>query len=190
MRVQRKDYMHYADSHAQSHQQSAQSAKLGTINHIRFTVSDVARAEQFYTPLLSFLGYGLYEKSDVRVAWMAREENGKKRLFIVSASSPDAANIKHDRYSPGLHHLGFNVDGREQVDEFYRLLKKSDAEVLDPPAEYNYEPGYYAVFFTDPDGIKLEVVHIPVSAPDFRSLFILQSCQFDCGLQIDRSCHR
>ena len=36
------------------------------------------------------------------------------------------------------------------------------ATVLDPPAEYpQYGPGYYAVFFADPDGIKLECVYLP-----------------------------
>jgi hypothetical protein len=34
-----------------------------------------------------------------------------------------------------------------------------DTRVLDPPAEYRYCPGYYAVFFADPDGIKLEYCH-------------------------------
>ena len=33
--------------------------------------------------------------------------------------------------------------------------------ILDPPQEYAYTPGYYAVFFADPDGMKLELVHIP-----------------------------
>lgn len=38
--------------------------------------------------------------------------------------------------------------------------------MLDAPAEYGYEPGYYAVFFSDPDGLKLELVHVPNRAPD------------------------
>jgi glyoxylase I family protein len=38
------------------------------------------------------------------------------------------------------------------------------AEILNAPREYpQYEPGYYAVFFLDPDGIKLEFVFTPVS---------------------------
>lgn len=40
-------------------------------------------------------------------------------------------------------------------------LVAAGARILDPPREYDYTPGYYAVFFTDPDGIKLEVVHVP-----------------------------
>ena len=33
------------------------------------------------------------------------------------------------------------------------------------PQEYSYIPGYYAVFFYDPDGIKLEIVHVPPPGP-------------------------
>lgn len=41
------------------------------------------------------------------------------------------------------------------------MLKRVGANVLDPPAEYPYFPGYYAVYFTDPDGVKIEFVHWP-----------------------------
>jgi glyoxylase I family protein len=41
------------------------------------------------------------------------------------------------------------------------LLREGGAHVLDAPAEYEYEPGYYAVLFLDPNGFKLEVVHSP-----------------------------
>ena len=47
----------------------------------------------------------------------------------------------------------------QRAERFYRPL--NGATVPDAPAEYDYEPGYYAVFFTDPDGMKLEFVHIP-----------------------------
>jgi catechol 2,3-dioxygenase-like lactoylglutathione lyase family enzyme len=63
--------------------------------------------------------------------------------------------------APGFHHFAFNVEARDQVDAFYELLLKAKAEILDAPDEYDYEQGYYAVFFRDPNGFKLEVVHVP-----------------------------
>jgi hypothetical protein len=43
------------------------------------------------------------------------------------------------------------------------------ATVLDPPADYGgqtgYEEGYFAAFYADPDGVKLEVVHLPRDNP-------------------------
>ena len=44
----------------------------------------------------------------------------------------------------------------------HALLLRIGATVLDAPAEYpQYGAGYYAVFFSDPDGLKLEFVHAP-----------------------------
>jgi len=47
------------------------------------------------------------------------------------------------------------------VDSFHEFLLAERVAILDPPAEYDYTPGYYALFFADPDGIKLELVHEP-----------------------------
>jgi catechol 2,3-dioxygenase-like lactoylglutathione lyase family enzyme len=41
------------------------------------------------------------------------------------------------------------------------LLNEIGARVLDPPAEYPYAPGYYAIYFTDPDGLKFEFAYVP-----------------------------
>jgi catechol 2,3-dioxygenase-like lactoylglutathione lyase family enzyme len=50
------------------------------------------------------------------------------------------------------------------VDERAHWLTERGAEIESGPEEYAYQPGYYAVFFYDPDGIKLEIVHIPDQA--------------------------
>jgi catechol 2,3-dioxygenase-like lactoylglutathione lyase family enzyme len=57
-------------------------------------------------------------------------------------------------------YTGDSAVPRLQVDRLYELLKEMDARILDPPAVY-YQPDYYAVFFADPDGIKLELCHRP-----------------------------
>ncbi len=50
---------------------------------------------------------------------------------------------------------------RAVVDERHHWLLGAGAEIETPPQEYAYSPGYYAVFFYDPDGLKLEIVHVP-----------------------------
>jgi catechol 2,3-dioxygenase-like lactoylglutathione lyase family enzyme len=85
---------------------------------------------------------------------------------ILSVASAEGRKREHDRYSPGLHHFAWNADSRGEVDRFYGLLLERGVEILDPPAEYGYEPGYYAVFFSDPDGLKLELVHVPDHVDD------------------------
>jgi hypothetical protein len=80
-------------------------------------------------------------------------------------SRPESRDRKYDRYAPGPHHLAFHAESREVVDAVHRAMLAADATVLDPPTDYGGQPGYaegyYAVFFADPDGIKLEVAHIP-----------------------------
>jgi glyoxylase I family protein len=120
--------------------------KTGSTNHVRFTVSDIPRAEAFYDPLLRFMGYELAEKSEERLAWRMPSLAGNRQWVIMSASSEEGRQKEHDR--------------------FHELLLERDVEVLDPPAEYGYEPGYYAVFFADPDGLKLELVHVPDRVAD------------------------
>jgi catechol 2,3-dioxygenase-like lactoylglutathione lyase family enzyme len=135
--------------------------RLGSMNHIRLTVTDIPRAEAFYGAILGFMSYRLVEKSDTRLAWTAMTPGGSLQWVIVSLADTGRADRPHDRYAPGLHHFAWNADSRDQVDRFHELLHRIGAAVLDPPAEYDYEPGYYAVFFLDPDGMKLELVHVP-----------------------------
>ncbi len=73
----------------------------------------------------------------------------------------DAHATPYDRYGVGIHHLAFVAESREQVDERATWLRERGVEIESGPEEYDYSPGYYAVFFYDPDGLKLEVVHKP-----------------------------
>ena len=130
---------------------------LGTLNHITITVTDLARSAPFYDAVLEFMGY---RRDETGVEWISWVKPGTC-AFVISPADPNSPNKAHDRFSPGLHHLAFDADSREQVDGLYTVLKAVGARVLDPPAEYDYCPGYYAVFFADPDGIKLELCHTP-----------------------------
>jgi glyoxylase I family protein len=67
----------------------------------------------------------------------------------------------YDRYAVGLHHLAFEASSREMVDERFRWALEQGAAIENEPREWPYLPGYYATFFHDPDGLKLEVVFVP-----------------------------
>ncbi|WP_019499083.1 VOC family protein [Pseudanabaena sp. PCC 6802] len=130
--------------------------ELGSINHLALTVSNLQYSEDFYNFFLGFMGYEQGEKTEHLILWFSH--NG---VVTISPANPSSPNQNHDRYSPGLHHLAFSADSREQVDELYQKLVDRGVEILDTPAEYDYLPGYYAVYWLDPDGIKLEFVHTP-----------------------------
>lgn len=137
----------------------------GSINHLRFSVRDVAACEAFYDPLLTLLGYAQVPRDDDGRAWGRRDPTAGTQWLILTPAAAEHRHTPHELTAPGFHHLALNADSREQVDAVYELVRGCGAETLDPPAEYDYEPGYYAVFFRDPNGFKLEVVHSPRQMP-------------------------
>jgi catechol 2,3-dioxygenase-like lactoylglutathione lyase family enzyme len=130
--------------------------KTGNIHHLTLTVRDVGRSEPFYDSVLGFLGYQKIEQKPQWIVWATPTSS-----FSIAPCRPESKQKKHDRYAPGFNHAAFVASSREEVDGFHRLARELGAPVLDPPAEYDYLPGYYAVFIEDPDGLKLEVAHSP-----------------------------
>ena len=128
----------------------------GWVHHIDLTVSNLERSGPFYDAVLSFLGYRRGHGGETWIDWDMGEPHCPSSVAIRLARS----DRPHDRYSCGLHHLAWVADSREDVDGLHKLLVAFGATILDAPADYpNYRPGYYALFFADPDGLKLEFVH-------------------------------
>jgi glyoxylase I family protein len=133
----------------------------GAVHHIDLTVTDLERSRAYYEAVLSFIGYVRVDDHPNGTDWDYRADGGFCSIGIKLASGPNAART-HDRYSPGLHHLAFTAPSPADVDAMFALLQAIGAPVLDPPADYpRYGEGYYAVFFADPDGLKLEYVYKP-----------------------------
>lgn len=130
------------------------------VHHIDLTVSDPVAARSLYELFLGHAGFTLKNAGE---DW-AGFGLGNRRypcITLVRAGGQNAAR-QHDRYSPGLHHLALRARSRQDVDDLYAKLVAYGATILDPPADYpDYGTGYYAVFFADPDGLKLEYVFTP-----------------------------
>ena len=133
------------------------------INHVDLTVSDMARSRAFYEPVMRYWGYEIIRDAPDEIIFSQADAAGVTS-FALHPARPESAEKKHDRYAPGLHHLAFDAASREEVDALTLMLREIGAEILDPPAVY-YEPDYYAVFFADPDGLKLEFAHTPSLNP-------------------------
>ena len=67
----------------------------------------------------------------------------------------------YDRYALGINHVAFAAGRRATVDALAAWGREHGATIESGPREYDYTPGYYAVFLHDPDGLKLEIVHRP-----------------------------
>jgi glyoxylase I family protein len=128
------------------------------VHHVDLVVSSIERSLPFYRDLLAALGFH-------RIS----EVEGERGETIWYLSGPGTTvglreaqtEGGYDRYRVGLHHLAFEASSRAAVDERAEWLRSQGAEIESGPEEYAYMPGYYAVFFYDPDGIKLELVHVP-----------------------------
>jgi glyoxylase I family protein len=133
----------------------------GAIHHIDLTVRDAHASRAFYESVLGFMGYELGDSHPNGYDFDLRDGDAFCSIGILSARG-ERADRTHDRYSPGLHHIAWNAESREDVDAMHQHLISIGATILDPPTAYpKYGPTYYAVFFTDPDGLKLEYVHKP-----------------------------
>jgi catechol 2,3-dioxygenase-like lactoylglutathione lyase family enzyme len=133
----------------------------GSIHHLDLTVRDPEASRPFYAAVLGFMGYREVADHPRGFDYDREDAEGFCSIGVMHAEGPNAGR-DHDRYSPGLHHVAWTAESREDVDRLYRLLQAIGARVLDAPADYpRYGPGYYAVFFADPDGLKLEYVFKP-----------------------------
>ena len=134
---------------------------LAGVHHVDLVVSSIERSLPFYRDLLAPLGY--HRLSEVE---------GERGETIYYLSGPDVAvGVREaqsdrpvDRYGVGLHHLAFEAWSRAAVDDRAEWLRARGATIESGPEEYSYVPGYYALFFYDPDGLKLEIVHVPAQA--------------------------
>ena len=129
------------------------------VHHVDLVVSSIERSLAFYSELLGPLGF--HRVSEVE------GERGESIWYLsgpgtsVGLREAQSESGDYDRYRIGLHHLAFEAVSRSDVDERAAWLRAQDVELESEPQEYTYIPGYYAVFFYDPDGLKLEIVHVP-----------------------------
>jgi glyoxylase I family protein len=132
-------------------------------HHLDIVVSSIERSLPFYRDLLGPLGWHrLGEVEGERGETIHYLSNPGSSLGLREATTP--SDGPYDRYRVGLHHIAFEAPSRAAVDERSEWLHTHDVEIESGPEPYGYLPGYYAVFFYDPDGLKLELVHVPAHA--------------------------
>jgi catechol 2,3-dioxygenase-like lactoylglutathione lyase family enzyme len=126
------------------------------VDHIDVTVKELAVSIPFYEKVLSALGFRRIPHEG-HVYWA----NAHTSVGLHEAA-PEEKGASFSRCRVGFHHLALRARSRADVDRFHDFLVRERVTILDPPAEYpEYGPQYYAVFFADPDGMKLELVYFP-----------------------------
>ena len=128
--------------------------RVAGIDHLVLSVGDLARSRAYYGKVLGFLGFRLKYDMGGFAGW----SNGKT-LFWIAQADAQGAKRKHRKGDIGFHHYAFELASRKQVDALGAFLTAHGFPVADPPGSYNGDDKYYAVFFTDPDGMRLEAMH-------------------------------
>jgi len=125
------------------------------IDHVYIAVSDLERSEAFYDRvLLEALGF---RKSKFALGGDPHVQYFNRHFGYVLR--PSRASAAHNPYSPGLHHFCLRVDSVADVVAAAAQLRAAGIEASEAALYPKYAPDYWATFFTDPDGIRLEVTN-------------------------------
>ena len=125
----------------------------GLLHHVELCASDLPASVAFWDWLLGELGYEPKNEWDGGRSWI----RGPTYVVVKTAE----ADVPFNRRGPGLNHLAFHAASREQVDRITDAVRERENVTLLYEDQHPYAGGYYAAYFEDPEGIKVEVV-----APD------------------------
>jgi catechol 2,3-dioxygenase-like lactoylglutathione lyase family enzyme len=129
---------------------------INGVAHVILRVNRMAACTAFYDELMPFLGLQTVLHSDQFVYYV-----GGRTALGIRPADPEHADVEHVETAPGLDHICFRARSREDVDAVHSLVAGIGAEIVRAPEEGPWAPGYYSTSFLDPEGIRLEVNHVP-----------------------------
>jgi catechol 2,3-dioxygenase-like lactoylglutathione lyase family enzyme len=130
--------------------------QINGVAHTILRVTRYAECVEFYDQLMPVLGLETVHQSD-RLTYYV----GGRTAVAVARADPARDGHPHIEDAPGLEHLCFRAREREDVDELARFLNGIGADVVYGPQDGPWAPGYYSISFRDPEGIRLELNHVP-----------------------------
>jgi catechol 2,3-dioxygenase-like lactoylglutathione lyase family enzyme len=130
--------------------------EINGVAHVMLTVSDFEACLPFYEKLTRFMGL----KTVIKNEQMLYCVGGRTALGIERAETSNGKE-KFVQRRVGLHHVCFRARERGEIDEAHKFLQSIGAKIVHPPEDGPWAPGYYSVLFEDPDGIRLEINHVP-----------------------------
>lgn len=126
----------------------------GLLHHIEIYVSDLKKSAEFWGLFLEELGYNAFQKWDGGQSWRLGD------TYIVFVQTEERfLDVPYHRCGVGLNHLAFHADSRQHVDEMTETLNNKGINILYKD-KHPFAGGadHYALYFEDPDRIKVELV--------------------------------
>jgi catechol 2,3-dioxygenase-like lactoylglutathione lyase family enzyme len=130
--------------------------QINGMAHVILTVSSFDRALAFYGRVLPFLGMPQVFQGENFAYWVG----GRTALGIQRCGEAHRGE-RFVQTRVGLHHLCFRARSREDIDQVARFLGELGATIVRGPQAGDWAPGYYYLLFEDPDGIRVEICHVP-----------------------------
>lgn len=134
--------------------------QINGIAHIQLTVLDAERCLPFWERFCNFMGMDTLIKGEDVIYCIG----GRTGILVRQAPKEQGRpGGPFDQDRAGLHHFCFRARSREDVEAIQDFIEaEPDATVVHGPEEGgHFAPGYYSILFEDPDGIRVEVNHIP-----------------------------
>jgi glyoxylase I family protein len=128
------------------------------VGHVDLVCRDLERSLAFYAAVFGPLG--------LEAPFLVEGERGEEIHYLrFPAAGSGSIGLRQaleeqefELYAPGLHHLALAVESLEDVDAVHERVLEAGGEVLHAPRLWpEYHPAYYATFFLDPDGFRIEV---------------------------------
>ena len=125
----------------------------GTLHHIEIYVKDLNKSIEFWGLLLDELGYKEYQNWEQGISYIL-----EKTYIVFVQVEEKFLDIPYHRCRAGLNHLAFHGGSREFVDKVTLKLREKNVKILyEDKHPYAGGADYYAVYFEDPDRMKVEI---------------------------------
>ena len=135
----------------------ADPIEINGVAHLILRVERIRECIEFYDQLMPFLGLHPVEPRSEGFVYFV----GGRTALGIREAAPEHAGHAHSETAPGLDHLCFRARSRADVDAVHEHLMKLGADIVRPPEEGPWAPGYYSLSFRDPEGIRLELNYVP-----------------------------
>lgn len=124
------------------------------MHHIEIYVSNLIKTKEFYSWLLVRLGFELFQN------WEQGFSYKKDGFYLVFVQTKDKyIDNGYNRCNIGLNHLAFSCSSKKEIDTIREHLVQKGTKILyDEKYPYAVGSEHYALYFEDPDRIKIEIV--------------------------------
>ena len=119
-------------------------------DHVDLRVSDLAKVRPLYDALMSAMGLTRIECDDLNINYYLADGDSSLPFFGLMTDAT---------HRPNGSRVALRAVSRGEVDRLAKVALNSGASAFEPPENYNGAPWYYAAFFEDADGNKLEICY-------------------------------